>query len=110
MENRIDGYSVRVPTLNVAAIGVSAVLNREVTVEELNALFVQASRKTYAGIMGVTDQPLVSSDFNHQPESLVVDMLQTMSVGRQVKILAWYDNEWGYANRLLDLCGVIERL
>ncbi len=110
MENRIDGYSIRVPTLNVAAIDVSAVLNREVTVEELNALFVQASRKTYAGIMGVTDRPLVSSDFNHQPESLVVDMLQTMSVGRQVKILAWYDNEWGYANRLLDLCGVIGRL
>jgi glyceraldehyde-3-phosphate dehydrogenase/erythrose-4-phosphate dehydrogenase len=60
--------------------------------------------------MAVTDQPLVSSDFNHEPYSLIVDTLQTMSVGRHAKVLVWYDNEWGYANRLLDLCQVIGRL
>ena len=54
--------------------------------------------------MDVTDEPLVSSDFNHSPYSLVVDLTQTMVVGHQAKIFAWYDNEWGYANRLLDLC------
>jgi glyceraldehyde 3-phosphate dehydrogenase len=54
--------------------------------------------------MQVTDEPLVSSDFNHSPYSLIVDLTQTMVVGRQAKVFAWYDNEWGYANRLLDLC------
>jgi glyceraldehyde 3-phosphate dehydrogenase len=107
MANRIEGYSIRVPTLNVAAIDLSFVMQRPATIEQINQTLVEAALGNYQRIMDVTDQPLVSSDFNHQPFSLVVDSLQTMVVGRQAKVLAWYDNEWGYANRLLDLCGVM---
>ncbi|HEY4714809.1 MAG TPA: erythrose-4-phosphate dehydrogenase, partial [Aquirhabdus sp.] len=107
MANRIEGYSIRVPTLNVAAIDLSFVMQRPATIEQINQTLVEAAFGHYQRIMDVTDQPLVSSDFNHQPFSLVVDSLQTMVVGRQAKVLAWYDNEWGYANRLLDLCGVM---
>ncbi len=104
MENRIDGYSIRVPTINVAAIDLSFVMKNPADAQAINQLFIDAAQNQYANIMDVTDQPLVSSDFNHQPYSLVVDSLQTIVVGRQAKVLAWYDNEWGYANRLLDLC------
>ncbi len=104
MENRIEGYSIRVPTINVAAIDLSFVMSRPADANTINQLFIDAANNQYANIMDVTDLPLVSSDFNHQPYSLVVDSLQTIVVGRQAKVLAWYDNEWGYANRLLDLC------
>jgi glyceraldehyde 3-phosphate dehydrogenase len=107
MVNRIEGYSIRVPTLNVAAIDLSFVMLRPASIEQINQTLLEAAQGHYQRIMDVTDQPLVSSDFNHQPFSLVVDSLQTMVVGRQAKVLAWYDNEWGYANRLLDLCGVM---
>lgn len=109
MENRIDGYSIRVPTINVAAIDLSFVMKRPADAATINQLFIDAAKNQYASIMDVTDQPLVSSDFNHQPYSLVVDSLQTLVVGRQAKVLAWYDNEWGYANRLLDLCAALSQ-
>ncbi|MFZ3193525.1 MAG: erythrose-4-phosphate dehydrogenase, partial [Moraxellaceae bacterium] len=98
----------RVPTINVAAIDLSIVMPQAVTAAQINAALTAAALGAYRGIMDVTDQPLVSSDFNHQPFSLIVDSLQTMTVGRQAKILAWYDNEWGYANRLIDLCGYLQ--
>jgi len=107
MDNRIDGYSIRVPTINVAAIDLSFVAQQAIDVERLNEVLVQAAHHEYAEIMQVTDEPLVSSDFNHSPYSLIVDLGQTMIVGQQAKVFAWYDNEWGYANRLLDLCDVI---
>ncbi|MFB2537765.1 MULTISPECIES: type I glyceraldehyde-3-phosphate dehydrogenase [unclassified Acinetobacter] len=103
MQDRIDGYSIRVPTINVAMIDLSVIFNQSVTAEQINQVLNQAARQDYAEIMQVTDQPLVSSDFNHSPYSLIVDSLQTMSLGKHAKVLAWYDNEWGYANRLLDL-------
>ena len=104
MEDRIDGYSIRVPTINVAAIDLTFVAQSHVTVHKINELLIKSARHDYAEIMDVTDEPLVSSDFNHSPYSLIVDLSQTMVVGHQAKVLAWYDNEWGYANRLLDLC------
>ncbi|MCL9676205.1 type I glyceraldehyde-3-phosphate dehydrogenase [Acinetobacter sp. ACZLY 512] len=104
MEHRIEGYSIRVPTINVAAIDLSFVAQSAVTVHHLNEVLSKAARFDYAEIMAVTDEPLVSSDFNHSPYSLIVDLTQTLVVGRQAKVFAWYDNEWGYANRLLDLC------
>lgn len=107
MDNRIDGYSIRVPTINVAAIDLSFVAQQAIDAERLNEVLVQAAHHEYAEIMQVTDEPLVSSDFNHSPYSLIVDLGQTMIVGQQAKVFAWYDNEWGYANRLLDLCDVI---
>ena len=110
MAGKIDGYSIRVPTINVAAVDLSFVTTRQASAEEINAVLTHAAHTHYQQVMAVTDQPLVSSDFNHEPYSLIVDTLQTMSVGRHAKVLVWYDNEWGYANRLLDLCQVIGRL
>lgn len=104
MENRIDGFSIRVPTINVAAIDLSFVAKSPMTAHLINQTLVQAAKYDYAEIMSVTDELLVSSDFNHSPYSLIVDLTQTMVVGQQAKVFAWYDNEWGYANRLLDLC------
>ncbi|MBJ9984850.1 erythrose-4-phosphate dehydrogenase [Acinetobacter sp. S40] len=104
MENRIDGYSIRVPTINVAAIDLSFVSQSPIHPHHLNEVLINAAKYDYSEIMSVTDEALVSSDFNHSPYSLIVDLTQTMVVGRQAKVFAWYDNEWGYANRLLDLC------
>ncbi|RYL28404.1 type I glyceraldehyde-3-phosphate dehydrogenase [Acinetobacter piscicola] len=104
MENRIDGYSIRVPTINVAAIDLTFTTPSDLNAELINQKLTAAAKYDYAEIMAVTDEPLVSSDFNHSPYSLVVDLTQTMVVGHQAKVFAWYDNEWGYANRLLDLC------
>ena len=104
MENRIDGYSIRVPTINVAAIDLTFISKSPITSHLINQILIQAAKYDYAEIMSVTDEALVSSDFNHSPYSLIVDLTQTMVVRNQAKVFAWYDNEWGYANRLLDLC------
>lgn len=110
MQGRIEGYSIRVPTINVAMIDLSVQLKCTATAEQINACLRHASQTTYRAIMDITDQPLVSSDFNHSPYSLIVDSLQTMSLGQHAKVLAWYDNEWGYANRLLDLVACCDTL
>ena len=104
MENRIEGYSIRVPTINVAAIDLTFISHTPITVHKINEVLIKSAQYDYAQIMAVTDEPLVSSDFNHSPYSLIVDLSQTLVVGHQAKVFAWYDNEWGYANRLLDLC------
>jgi glyceraldehyde-3-phosphate dehydrogenase type I len=110
MENRIDGYSIRVPTLNVAALDFSFVSRTPLDAVAINQLFSEKSAKDYAHILGYCDELLVSSDFNHSRYSLIFDATETRVVGRQAKVLAWYDNEWGYAHRLLDLCGVMATL
>lgn len=104
MADKVAGYSIRVPTINVAAIDLTFLAKQKVSVTQVNEILTQASQSQYRSIMSVVNEPLVSSDFNHSPESLIVDLTQTMCVGQQVKVFAWYDNEWGYANRLLDLC------
>ncbi|MGU3288187.1 type I glyceraldehyde-3-phosphate dehydrogenase [Acinetobacter radioresistens] len=108
MENRIEGYSIRVPTINVAAIDLTFISHTPITVHKINEVLIKSAQYDYAQIMAVTDEPLVSSDFNHSPHSLIVDLSQTLVVGHQAKVFAWYDNEWGYANRLLDLCQSFE--
>lgn len=104
MVGRINGYSMRVPTIDVAAIDVTFTFAKTVTLAEVKQCLQTHSQNKLFGIMGYTDEALVSSDFIHQPESLVVDELQMMQVGEQVKVFAWYDNEWGYSNRLVDMC------
>lgn len=104
MAGKVNGYSIRVPTIDVAAIDVTFIFHKATDVTAINQLLQQASSQDFAGIMGYSDEPLVSSDFIHDSHSLVIDSLQTMSVGRQFKVFAWYDNEWGYANRMLDIC------
>ena len=110
LADKIGGYSLRVPTLNVAAIDLTVQLTRDVTVADLHQAFMAYAQGPGLGWMSINDEPLVSSDFNHRAESLIVDLTQTEVVGRQVKVFAWYDNEWGYANRLLDLCQRIASL
>lgn len=104
---RIEGYSLRVPTPNVALIDFTFVGRRELSVDAINAEFAREAAGAYGQILGYCDEPLVSSDFNHSPYSLIFDATETRVAGRQAKVLAWYDNEWGYANRLLDLCAYL---
>lgn len=104
MQGRVNGHSIRVPTIDVAAIDVTLLLETPADTEQVAACLYAASLGRLKGIMGYTEEPLVSSDFIHQPESLIVDAQQLLQVGEQIKVFAWYDNEWGYANRLLDMC------
>ena len=102
---KCDGFSIRVPTPNVSVIDVVAVLNKTVTVEEINTKFKKATESgPLVNILGYTEEPLVSSDFLRDPRSSVVDATMTRVLdGNLVKVLAWYDNEWGYSNRVVDL-------
>ena len=105
MSGKINGHSIRVPTIDVAAIDVTFVFETpEISVESIRDALKAASKGHLRDIMSYTDEPLVSSDFIHQPESLIIDGQQLMQIGTQYKVFAWYDNEWGYANRLLDMC------
>ncbi len=105
MIGKINGHSIRVPTIDVAAIDVTFVFDTpDVSVEAMREVLKSASQAHLLDIMAYTDEPLVSSDFIHQTESLIIDGQQLMQVGNQYKVFAWYDNEWGYANRLLDMC------
>lgn len=104
LKGKLHGMSLRVPTTNVSLVDLVVDLNQDVTVEEVNAAFIQASNTTLKGILDFTVEPLVSVDFNTNPASATIDGLTTMVMGtRKVKVLAWYDNEWGYSTRVVDL-------
>ena len=110
LQGRLDGYAVRVPLLNASLTDCVFELERETTVEEVNGLFRAAAEGPLAGILGYEERPLVSVDYVNDPRSSIVDALSTMVVaGTQAKIYAWYDNEWGYANRLVELAGIVAR-
>lgn len=109
MAGRLNGYSIRVPTINVAMIDLTVILNTPKSTQEIKNLLQHTSQNSLAGIMGYTDEPLVSSDFIHDSHSLIIDGEQIMATSQQIKIVAWYDNEWGYANRLLDICKKISQ-
>lgn len=105
LKDKFAGLSVRVPTPVVSLADITAILKRDVTKEEINAVFEQAAKEPYyEGIVGVTHEELVSSDFKGNSHSAIVDLALTDVVGENmVKIIAWYDNEWGYSNRLVEL-------
>lgn len=105
LEGKFDGLSVRVPTPTVSLSDITAVLRRNVSKEEINDLFQQAAKEPfYQGILGVTDEPLVSSDFKGSSFSCIIDLnLTNVVAGNLVKVVAWYDNEWGYSNRLVEI-------
>lgn len=105
LTNKFNGLSVRVPTPVVSLSDITAVLKRDTTVEELAELFISASEDpAYCGIIGVSDEELVSSDFIGDPHSCIVDLpLLDVVAGNMIKVVAWYDNEWGYSNRLVEL-------
>lgn len=105
LKGKLNGFSIRVPSPNVSVVDLVAEVKRETTVDEINAALLAATKEgSLKGYLGYTDLPLVSKDFNGDPHSSVVDALSTMVVdGTQVKVVSWYDNEWGYSNRVVDL-------
>jgi glyceraldehyde 3-phosphate dehydrogenase len=108
LQGRLDGLAVRVPLLNASLTDCVFEVERQTTVEEVNDLLLTAAEGPLAGILGFETRPLVSIDFKDDPHSGIIDAPSTLVTNEtQVKILAWYDNEWGYANRLVDLAGIV---
>ncbi len=102
LAGKLDGLSVRVPTLNVSLLDLTFIAGRETTVVEVNNVLTAAANGDLQGVLAINELPLVSSDFNHNPASSIADITQTRVDGELVKVLAWYDNEWGFSNRMLD--------
>jgi glyceraldehyde 3-phosphate dehydrogenase len=103
LNGKLDGYAVRVPTINVSVVDLSFISKKPTTVEEVNQALRKAAEGEMKGILEYTSEPLVSSDFNHNPASSIVDSLLTkVTGGTLVKVASWYDNEWGFSNRMLD--------
>jgi len=102
LNGKLDGYAIRVPTINVSIVDLSFIAARDTTVDEVNAIMKEASEGALKGILGYNVDPLVSVDFNHNPASSTFDSTLTKVSGRLVKVSSWYDNEWGFSNRMLD--------
>jgi glyceraldehyde 3-phosphate dehydrogenase len=108
LKGKLNGHAVRVPLLNASLTDCVFEVERTTTVEEVNALFKEAADGPLRGILGYEERPLVSTDYTNDPRSSIIDAPSTMVVnGTQVKIYAWYDNEWGYANRLVDVAQMV---
>jgi glyceraldehyde 3-phosphate dehydrogenase len=103
LKGKFDGLAIRVPTPTVSLVDFVAVVEREVTAEALNEAFRDAANGRMKGVLGVADEPLVSIDFKGDPRSSIVDAACTSVMGNLVKVMTWYDNEWGYSNRVCDL-------
>lgn len=104
LAGKLDGFAMRVPTLNVSVVDLTFQAKRSTTVEEVNQILKNASESAaLKGILCYNDEPLVSIDFNHNPASSIFDATQTKVIDSLVKVLAWYDNEWGFSNRMLDV-------
>ena len=106
LAGRLDGFAMRVPTMNVSAIDLTFVSKRLTTVDEVNSIM----RKAANDVLHINSEPLVSCDFNHYPASAVFDTMQTKVLGSLVKVVAWYDNEWGFSNRMLDVASYMMNL
>ncbi len=109
LDGKLDGFAMRVPTINVSVVDLSFIAGRDTTVEEVNSVVKAAADGPLKGVLGYNDEPLVSVDFNHNPHSSVFDAGLTKVNGRLVKILSWYDNEWGFSNRMLDTATVLAK-
>jgi glyceraldehyde 3-phosphate dehydrogenase len=110
LAGKLNGFAMRVPTPNVSVVDFVAELGKEVTAEEVNEALRQAAEGKLKGILGYSDEPLVSRDFNGDTRSSIVDALSTMVLeGNMVKVVSWYDNEWGYSNRVVDLAAYIAK-
>jgi glyceraldehyde 3-phosphate dehydrogenase len=111
LKGKLDGSSVRVPTPNVSVVDLKFIPSRTTTVEEVNGLLKDAAQGAMKGVLAYTDEPLVSIDFNGDPASSTVDSLETAVIdGKLVRVLSWYDNEWGFSNRMIDTTGVVAGL
>ncbi|WP_348760605.1 type I glyceraldehyde-3-phosphate dehydrogenase [uncultured Salinisphaera sp.] len=103
LEGKLDGFAVRVPTINVSFVDLSATVSQDVTVEQVNEVLKKAAGGELKGVLAYTEEELVSVDYNHNPASSTVDSkLTKVAGGRLIKVCSWYDNEWGFSNRMLD--------
>ena len=102
LKGKLDGFAMRVPTINVSVVDLSIVVEKTASVNEINDILKKASENELKGILSYNDAPLVSIDFNHNPSSSIFDSTQTKVIGNLIKVLSWYDNEWGFSNRMLD--------
>ena len=102
LNGKLDGYAIRVPTINVSIVDLSFIAARDTTVDEVNGIMKAAADGELKGVLGYNTDPLVSSDFNHDARSSIFDATLTKVSGRLVKVSSWYDNEWGFSNRMLD--------
>jgi glyceraldehyde 3-phosphate dehydrogenase len=102
LNGKLDGYAIRVPTINVSIVDLSFIAARDTTVDEVNSIMKKAAEGPLKGILTYNTEPLVSVDFNHNPASSNFDVTLTKVSGRLVKVSSWYDNEWGFSNRMLD--------
>lgn len=110
LEGKLNGMAMRVPIPVVSVVDLVVELNKETTAEEVNQKFKEAAEGSMEGVLGYTEEPLVSIDFKKDPRSSIVDALSTMMVGdKMLKVVSWYDNEWGYSNRLVDLANYIAK-
>ena len=111
LKGKLDGTAMRVPVINVSVVDLKFNSKKATDVESVNAAIIKASKGPLKGILNVTDEPLVSTDFNHTMASSTVDLSQTQVVGNKfVRVMSWYDNEWGFANRMLDTAAAIGKL
>lgn len=110
LNGKLSGMAVRVPTSNVSLVDLTACLNTSVSRDEVNQLVRTAANTRFQGVVAHNEMPLVSIDFNHRPESCIFDATQTIAGGTMVKVFAWYDNEWGFSNRMLDMVRFIYSL
>ncbi|GEB33337.1 MULTISPECIES: type I glyceraldehyde-3-phosphate dehydrogenase [Brevibacillus] len=105
LKGKLNGFAMRVPTPNVSVVDLVVELKADVTVDEVNSALKEAAEGPMKNILGYSEDPLVSSDYNGNPASSTIDALSTMVLeGNMVKVVSWYDNEWGYSNRVVDLC------
>ncbi len=111
LKGKLDGVAIRVPTQNVSLVDLTFDAGRSTSVDEINGAFKEAANGALKGILEVSDEPLVSIDYNHQPASSTVDLLSTKVVdGTLVRVASWYDNEWGFSNRMVDTAALMGRL
>jgi glyceraldehyde 3-phosphate dehydrogenase len=111
LKGKLDGVAIRVPTPNVSVVDLKVIAKRETTAQEINEAMKRAASQELKGILGTTDQPNVSSDFNHDPHSSTFHIDQTkVQNGTLVRVLSWYDNEWGFSNRMTDTAVAMAKL
>ena len=111
LKGKLDGISIRVPTPNVSVVDLKFIAKRPTTKEEINSAVKRAAEQQLKGILGYTERPNVSTDFNHDPHSSVFHMDQTKVMdGTMVAVLSWYDNEWGFSNRMIDTAVAMGKL
>ena len=112
LSGKLDGFALRVPTVNVSVVDLSIQVGKKTSLEEVNNVLANAVDEEENGVIGVNSQPTVSIDFNHDSRSSIFDLTQTRvsENGQLIKVLSWYDNEWGFSNRMIDVANVLGQL